>query len=60
MKKPFAQREHEAFVARDMHLALYGMFLVASDTQPDVKLPWFEQLGVELGAEEYDEYLATL
>jgi hypothetical protein len=60
MTKSFAQREHEAFTTREMHLALYGMFLVASNTQPDVKLPWHEQLCVELGAEEYDDYLETI
>ena len=57
MKSP-AQREHEAFCARDLHLCLYGMFLVASDCQPEINLPWYERLGVELAACEYDDFLA--
>jgi hypothetical protein len=52
--------EHEIFLKRDMHLALYGMLLVASGEQPEVRLQWFEIISVELGADEYDAYLATL
>ena len=40
--------------AREMHLAIYGMLLVLSGQQPDVRLPWFEQLAVEAGADEID------
>lgn len=44
--------------AREMHLFLYGMFLVVSDTQPDIKLKsWIDRLAVIAGAEEYDEWL---
>lgn len=52
--------EHQTFLKRDLHLALYGMLLVASGEQPEIRLPWFEIIGVELGANEYDDYLATL
>ena len=51
--------EHQAFLKRDMHLALYGMFLCVSNTQPDVRLEWYDILGVELGAEEMEDWLAT-
>lgn len=60
MRTSLAQREHADFLARDLHLALYGMLLVASGEQPEVDLPWYERLGVELGAAEYDTYLETI
>lgn len=48
------QSEGAAFAAREMHLAIYGMLLVLSGQQPDVRLPWFEQMIVEDGADEID------
>lgn len=51
--------EHTAFLAREMHLALYGMLLIASGEQPEVNLPWYERLGVELGAEEYEDFIGA-
>lgn len=57
MRTSLAQREHLHFLARDLHLSLYGMLLVASGEQPEVDLPWYERLGVELGAEAYDAFL---
>lgn len=40
--------------AREMHLAIYGMFLALSGLQPIEHLPWHEQLAVEAGANEID------
>jgi hypothetical protein len=34
------------------------MLLIAFDCQPEINLPWYERLGVELGADEYEEFLA--
>ena len=50
--------EGRAFAAREMHLAVYGMLLVLTGQQPDVHLPWFEQMMVEDGADEIDAALA--
>jgi hypothetical protein len=46
--------EHQAYVKREMHLAIYGMLLVLSGLQPIEHLPWYEQLMVEAGADEID------
>lgn len=46
--------EHQAFVTREMHLAIYGMLLVLSGLQPTERLPWYEQMMVEDGADEID------
>jgi len=48
------QREHDAFVQREMHLAIYGMLLVLSGLQPVENLPWWEIGMVEDGADEID------
>ena len=47
-------KEHNAFVAREMHLACYGMLLVLSGLQPVENLPWWEQGMVEDGADEIE------
>lgn len=52
--KSFAQREHDAYVHREMHLAIYGMLLVLFDLQPVERLSWWEQGMVENGADEID------
>jgi len=51
-EKPMS--EHQAYVKREMHLAIYGMLLVLSGLQPVEHLPWYEQLIVEAGADEID------
>jgi hypothetical protein len=47
--------EHQKFVRREMHLAIYGMLLVLSGLQPVEHLLWWEQGLVEEGANELDQ-----
>jgi hypothetical protein len=38
---------NQSLDARTMHLEIYAMLLVYSDSQPEVRLEWFEQMLVE-------------
>ena len=49
--------EHNNFCRLEMHMALYGMFLLVSGQQPDQRLHWWEQGLAEDGASELENWL---